>query len=70
MIVFAVFATVAYSAAISGNANGSGAQQVLLNYDDYVVFGPLTTPAALTLTGLKLVSATGTFSGGFDFLFD
>lgn len=46
----------------------SGPVTVTLSYDDYYYFGPLTTPAAVTLIGLKLVSSTGTFSGGFYFV--
>lgn len=41
-----------------------GPGRMTLQFDDYIYYGPLNTPAALTIQGLRLESSTGTFGGG------
>jgi hypothetical protein len=45
-------------------AGKMGPGRVTLQFDDYIYYGPLSTPAALTIQGLRLESSTGTFGGG------
>lgn len=62
-MILIFFSFIAHAKAV-GIIGKMGPGRMTLQFDDYIYYGPLDTPAALTIQGLHLESSTGTFGGG------